>query len=45
MWVIIKQLNLTFTSDAAAREMAVESGDADFAYNMPVSQAATFAGK
>lgn len=39
-----KTIKLTFTSDAAAREMAVESGDADFAYNMPVSQAATFVG-
>ncbi|MCD8154831.1 MAG: ABC transporter substrate-binding protein [Clostridiales bacterium] len=33
----------TFTNDAAAREMAVESGDVDVAYDMPVSQASTFA--
>ncbi|MCD7868871.1 MAG: ABC transporter substrate-binding protein [Clostridiales bacterium] len=33
----------TFTNDAAAREMAVESGDVDVAYDMPVIQAATFA--
>lgn len=39
-----KTIKLVFTSDAAAREMAVESGDADFAYNMPVSQAAAFVG-
>lgn len=39
-----KTINLTFTNDAAAREMAVESGDAQVAYDMPVSQAATFKG-
>ena len=38
-----KTIVFTFTSDAAAREMAVESGDADVAYGMPVSQAATYA--
>lgn len=38
-----KEIVFTFTSDAAAREMAVESGDADIAYDMPVSQAATYA--
>lgn len=38
-----KTIVFTFTSDAAAREMAVESGDADVAYDMPVSQAATYA--
>lgn len=38
-----KTITFTFTSDAAAREMAVESGDADVAYDMPVSQAATYA--
>lgn len=32
----------TFTNDAASREMAVESGDAQVAYDMPVSQAASF---
>ena len=37
-----KEIVFTFTSDAAAREMAVESGDADIAYDMPVSQAATY---
>lgn len=39
-----KTINLTFTNDAAAREMAVESGDSQVAYDMPVSQAATFKG-
>lgn len=39
-----KEIKLTFTADAAAREMAVESGDAQVAYDMPVSQAATYAG-
>ena len=38
-----KEIVFTFTSDAAAREMAVESGDADIAYDRPVSQAATYA--
>lgn len=38
-----KTIVFTFTSDAAAREMAVESGDSDVAYDMPVSQAATYA--
>lgn len=39
-----KEIKFTFTSDAAAREMAVESGDAQVALDMPVSQASTFAG-
>ena len=38
-----KEIVFTFTSDAAAREMAVESGDADIAYDLPVSQASTYA--
>lgn len=38
-----KTIKFTFTSDAAAREMAVESGDAQVAYDMPISQAATYA--
>lgn len=38
-----KTIVFTFTSDAAAREMAVESGDADVAYEIPVSQASTYA--
>ena len=38
-----KEIVFTFTSDAAAREMAVESGDSDIAYDMPVSQASTYA--
>lgn len=38
-----KTVKFTFTSDAAAREMAVESGDANVAYDIPVSQAATYA--
>lgn len=37
-----KTIVLTFTNDAAAREMAVESGDAQVAVDMPVIQAATF---
>lgn len=37
-----KDIVFTFTNDAASREMAVESGDAQVAYDMPVSQAATF---
>lgn len=40
-----KTIKFTFTNDAAAREMAVESGDADVAADMPVSQAATYVGK
>lgn len=38
-----KDITFTFTNDAAAREMAVESGDVDVAYEIPVVQAATFA--
>ncbi len=38
-----KTIKFVFTNDAAAREMAVESGDADVAYGIPVSQAATYA--
>lgn len=37
-----KTIVLTFTNDAAAREMAVEAGDAQVAYDMPVVQAATY---
>lgn len=40
-----KTITLTFTSDAAAREMAVESGDAQVGDKIPVSQAATYTGK
>lgn len=39
-----KEIKITFTTDAASREMAVESGDAQVAYDMPVAQAATYAG-
>ena len=39
-----KTIECTFTNDAAAREMAVESGDSQFAADMPVMQAATYAG-
>ncbi len=39
-----KNIVFTFTSDAAARAMAVQSGDAQVAYDMPVVQAAAFAG-
>ncbi len=38
-----KTIVFTFTNDAAARAMAVQSGDAQVANDMPVSQAATFA--
>lgn len=38
-----KEIVFTFTSDAASREMAVESGDADVTIDIPVSQAATYA--
>jgi len=38
-----KTIVFTFTNDAAARGMAVQSGDADVAYDMPVSQAGTYA--
>ena len=38
-----KEIKFTFTQDAAAREMAVEAGDSDVAYDMPVVQAAHFA--
>lgn len=39
-----KTIQITFTNDAAAREMAVESGDVQVAVDMPVVQAAAFAG-
>lgn len=38
-----KTIVFTFTSDAAAREMTVESGDADVAVDIPISQASTYA--
>lgn len=38
-----KDITFTFTNDAAAREMSVESGDVDVACDMPVVQAATYA--
>ena len=37
-----KEIVFTFTSDATSREMAVESGDAQVALNMPAAQAATY---
>ncbi|MBQ1312251.1 MAG: ABC transporter substrate-binding protein [Blautia sp.] len=37
-----KNIVFTFTNDAAAREMAVESGDSQVAVDMPVIQAATY---
>jgi peptide/nickel transport system substrate-binding protein len=37
-----KTIVFTFTSDAAARAMAVQSGDSQVAYDMPVSQASTY---
>lgn len=38
-----KEIVFTFTSDAAAREMAIESGDSDVTIDIPISQAATYA--
>ena len=40
-----KTIKFTFTNDGAAREMAVESGDADIANDLPVAQAATYVSK
>lgn len=40
-----KTIKFTFTNDAAARVMAVESGDAGAAIDLPVSQAATYTSK
>lgn len=37
-----KEIVLTFTSDAAARAMAVQSGDLNVAFDMPVSMASTY---
>ena len=39
-----KEIKFIFTSDAAARVMAVQSGDAQVAYDLPVSTAGTYAG-
>lgn len=39
-----KTITIKFTNDAAAREMAVESGDSNCAVDMPVVQAAAYAG-
>ncbi len=39
-----KEIRFTFTNDAATREMAVESGDAGIALEIPVNIAATFVG-
>lgn len=39
-----KTIKFVFTQDPAAREMAVEAGNAQVAMQMPVSQAATYAG-
>lgn len=38
-----QEIEFIFISDAAAREMAIESGDADVTIDIPVSQAATYA--
>jgi len=37
-----KEIKFTFTQDPAAREMAVEAGDAGVAYEIPVAQASTY---
>ncbi len=39
-----KTIRFNFTNDAAARAMAVQSGDSQVAYDMPVSMASTFKG-
>ena len=39
-----KEIKFTFTNDAAARAMAVMSGDCDVAYDMPISMASTYRG-
>lgn len=39
-----KEIKFTFTNDAAARAMAVKSGDIDVAYDMPVAMASTYQG-
>lgn len=39
-----KEIKLVFIPDAAAQAMGVLSGDAQVAYNMPVSMASTYAG-
>lgn len=40
-----KTIVFTFTPDAAARVLAVESGDAQIAYDLPGNQAMTYAGR
>ena len=37
-----KEIKFIFTSDAAARAMAVQSGDVQVAYDMPMSMASTY---
>lgn len=39
-----KEIVFTFTQDAAARVMAVQSGDLDVAYDLPISMASSYAG-
>ncbi len=39
-----KEIRVTFVNDAASRVMAVEAGDTDVAYELPVNQAATYVG-
>ena len=39
-----KEIKFIFTSDAAARVMAVQSGDAQVAYDLPVNMAGNYAG-
>lgn len=39
-----KEIVFTFTQDAAARAMAVQSGDLTVAYDMPISMANTYVG-
>ena len=39
-----KTIKFTFTNDAAARAMAVMSGDIQVAYDMPISMASTYKG-
>ena len=39
-----KEIKFTFTNDAASRVMAIQAGDSQVAYDLPVSMAATYDG-
>ena len=40
-----KEIRFNFTADGTARVMAVQAGDADVAYDLPVAMASTFKGQ